>query len=429
MNSTSSMELKMIPNSSSNQALLSSVHEILSKKQEERAFMSRNQYSTLFLDQRKLNDIRRKRDAFSSRTSTIASSVSETYPEEIVSKWNDDTMITSPLAVAESTFAHPASNPLHSVKSSISSNIYIASSAPNRELHHPPGNNVSEADSSNGNKSLTSFFAIADVPYTDQEESSLRMQLENLKGDAKFVLHGGDVKKGSAPCTLDHYERIRDILTESTPIPVFLVPGDNEWNDCSDPDMAWKTWKEVFGRLDERWNHTMVVIRQPGREENFAILEKGTLFVGLKIVGGTVANEEEWKARHRSQFQWTRKMIRQSRKKQGMGFDLNAVVLFAHAKAWSVGELQPRREYGDFFRPLKRFIHRAIPKSIPVLYLHGDGHEWIYEPTALGVEHFSRVQLTGGTHELPLKVTIGSDSDNAVFAFGRALNDGTPLPL
>ena len=40
-------------------------------------------------------------------------------------------------------------------------------------------------------------------------------------------------------------------------------------------------------RLDENWSHSLNVLRQSVREENFAFVQSGVLFMGINLVGGT----------------------------------------------------------------------------------------------------------------------------------------------
>ena len=99
---------------------------------------------------------------------------------------------------------------------------------------------------------LLTFRALGDVPYNETEYQQLARHVADLQPSAAFVVHIGDIKSGSSPCEETVYERVAGILLDSPP-PLFIIPGDNEWNDCSNisPDEAWGFWQNNFQRFDE----------------------------------------------------------------------------------------------------------------------------------------------------------------------------------
>jgi hypothetical protein len=79
---------------------------------------------------------------------------------------------------------------------------------------------------------LTTFCVIADVPYTDREFIELEDQfLNDTPEDCEFMIHLGDIKNSTTPCNDDRYNRVEQLFRKS-PIPMFVILGDNEWNDC-----------------------------------------------------------------------------------------------------------------------------------------------------------------------------------------------------
>lgn len=76
------------------------------------------------------------------------------------------------------------------------------------------------------------FFALGDTPYSMREEQELVRLLTAVAHAAPpFVLHIGDIKGGSQPCT-DAAQRTIAALFRRQPFPVLYTPGDNEWTDC-----------------------------------------------------------------------------------------------------------------------------------------------------------------------------------------------------
>ncbi|WP_339730529.1 hypothetical protein [uncultured Gimesia sp.] len=248
-------------------------------------------------------------------------------------------------------------------------------------------------------KSEVTFYVMGDVPYKPAEDSHLPQQMTAIPGDAAFVVHLGDIKGGASLCDEAVYNKVFGMLSQSQK-PVFIIPGDNEWNDCTDPDQAWKLWEKYFMRFDRRWQHRLPVFRQLEREENFSFVKGGVLFVGLNIVGGRVHDAAEWKQRHADGLDWVRRNLSR------FGADVSSLVVFGHAK--------PIKVHNDFFDPFNE-VATAFQK--PILYIHGDGHVWIYD-RPFAAKNILRVEVDQGGIAPPLKVTVTGDKTNP-FQFDR----------
>lgn len=72
----------------------------------------------------------------------------------------------------------------------------------------------------------TTFYAIADVPYDLVEMTTLPTQLQSIPSDAEFVIHLGDIRKGSErmDCKSDEFGSVAETLRLSR-APVFIVLG------------------------------------------------------------------------------------------------------------------------------------------------------------------------------------------------------------
>ena len=256
-------------------------------------------------------------------------------------------------------------------------------------------------------KSLVTFYAMGDVPYKPEEDKLLPQQISDLPKDAEFVIHVGDIKGGGPPCVEAVYQKVSGMLRRST-APVFIIPGDNEWNDCSNPgpDQAWIYWNQYFRRFDAHWNHSFPVFRQIEHEENFSFMKNGVLFVGLNIVGGLVHDPAEWRQRHSDGLHWIRRNLAK------FGDEAGCLVLFGHAT--------PQAKHNDFFEPMMA-VAQEFDK--PILYLHGDGHVWTYD-RPFAAANILRVQVDQGGSAPPLKVTI-TDHATKPFQFDR--RNGQPL--
>jgi hypothetical protein len=249
--------------------------------------------------------------------------------------------------------------------------------------------------------SIVTFYAMGDVPYAPEENFLLPKQIANMPTDGRFLMHVGDIKNGATPCDEAVYIKVASMLAKSK-LPTFIIPGDNEWNDCENPAQGWKYWLKHFNNFDTKWKYDFVVHRQKVRNENFAFQLDGVLFIGINLVGGRVHDAVEWKTRHAQNITWIESIFKANHKK------FHAVVLFGHAL--------PMVKHNDFFIPLLPIVKTT---NVPLLYLHGDGHKWIKDKP-LGTDLITRVQVDQGGIAPPVKVTVTHDP-NKPFIFDRRL--------
>ena len=236
------------------------------------------------------------------------------------------------------------------------------------------------------------FSALGDAPYFQGEDEVLPMDLAQLPKDSEFLIHLGDIKSGRVPCDEAVYEKVANMLAKSGPR-VFIIPGDNEWNDCPDPGVAWQFWSKHLLGFHRRWEGSFAVQQQPELEENFAFLRNGVLFVGINLVGGLVHDTEEWKRRHAGNLSWIREQI------EVHGERLSSLVVFAHAK--------PGANHADF---VEGFSALAETFAKPVLFLHGDGHRWIMD-RPFTAQNVLRVQVDQGSLAPPIQVVVTDDPE------------------
>ena len=245
---------------------------------------------------------------------------------------------------------------------------------------------------------LVTFYAIGDVPYAEAEDLLLPKQIGEIPPDAEFLVHLGDIKDGNTPCDEAVYMKLSGILQESRSR-VFVVPGDNEWNDCVDPNSAWQFWKKHLFQFDRHWKNGQAVERQKELPENFAFLRNTVLFVGINLVGGHVHDAEEWKRRHALNADWIIGSMKEHRP------NIKAMVLFGHAS--------PSASHKDFF---DRFVPIAAEFAKPILYLHGDGHVWIKD-RPFEAKNILRVQVDRGGITPPIQIRVVPS--DAPFVFDR----------
>jgi hypothetical protein len=88
------------------------------------------------------------------------------------------------------------------------------------------------------------FSVMGDIPYSSSEELILQQQIaeHNLYSPSEFLMHIGDIKGSGSNCAEPYYSRFANYMLELE-VPAFVIPGDNEWTDCSNPEQAWSYWR------------------------------------------------------------------------------------------------------------------------------------------------------------------------------------------
>jgi hypothetical protein len=249
------------------------------------------------------------------------------------------------------------------------------------------------------------FSVIGDVPYSESELNTLSLHVanHNLYSPSEFLVHVGDMVGSNEPCFEARYDAVAAILT-GLAVPAYIVPGDNEWNDCSDPDQGWSWWMEHLYALETAYCGTPATQRQTVRPENFAFVSKGVLFVGINLVGSTVLDTAAWNLRMQQDADWISQQL------QANASAIRSAVVFAHA-----GSATSRRTFFDLFIPI------AAAFAKPLLYVHGDGHSWRWDLPFSGAQNVRRMEVERGTTP-PVQLTVTLDPLNP-FVFNR-----TPWP-
>jgi hypothetical protein len=240
------------------------------------------------------------------------------------------------------------------------------------------------------------FSVFGDVPYDGSEIAELEEHVANwnLYSPSAFVVHVGDIMSGSETCQEARYQTVSDILKTSE-IPVFVLPGDNEWTNCSNPSQGWAWWTQYLLGIEESFCGIWPVDAQSTRPENFAFVRDGVLIVGINYVSGSPSSVTQASA------DWVNATF------AAYGASVRAAVILAQ-----------KEPSGVLFDAVKS-RSRAFAK--PVLYMHGNGHDWLVDSAYFGEPNVLRVQVARGTlDDPPVQVTVTSA--------GQFLFDRDPWP-
>src|SRR3990172_3592934 len=252
------------------------------------------------------------------------------------------------------------------------------------------------------------FSVIADVPYVESELAVLAQHVTNHNpyNPSDFFVHLGDIVGSSGPCVESAYQDVANVLLDLA-VPAFIIPGDNEWNDCDDPDEAWDFWETYFSEFEGNFCGAPPVQAQLVRPENFAFVDRGGLFVGINLVGGStppgggtslLPQDADW-------------VGSQLATQQG---SVRAAVIFSQA-----GPGQSK--HATFF---DQFVPAATSFAKPILFLHGDGHSWRMD-RPFTAQNVLRVQVERGTSP-PVEGTLGVDPVDPFVLDRNPWPSGTP---
>jgi hypothetical protein len=252
------------------------------------------------------------------------------------------------------------------------------------------------------------FTVIGDVPYGSSEIPQFEDTVadHNVYSPSDFFVHVGDIKSGSSSCVESHYATAADIL-HGLAVPAYIVPGDNEWNDCDDPDQAWAFWEEHLLGLEQDFCGVPADFEaQSVRPENFSFTAKGVLFIGLNLVGGSVHSSSEWTTRLNQNADFVNQELAEH------GAQVRALVVF--------GQAGPSSNRATFFN---RFVTAAAGFGKPVLLVHGDGHSWIQD-RPFSLQSILRVQVPQGD---PVEFDVSLDPVNPFTPDRDPWPNGTPV--
>lgn len=280
------------------------------------------------------------------------------------------------------------------------------------------------------NEGLT-LAVIGDTPYGPEQIAAFPELVEDVNGDPDVdaVLHLGDVKLGSSPCT-DERLKASLRLYQTFADPFVLTPGDNEWTDCHRPAAGGFMPTERLERVRELFypEPGTTLGRRPMRvgtqsaDPAFAEFVENTLWVRSEVVFSTVhvvgsgnglapwfggQETQDQRERRRTEYEhrlqadlaWLQRTFAIAEQK-----GLRGVVVGMHADS-----------FADDRRGMEAVNARMEELSAafdgPVLLLQGDTHLYKVDRPLAGASNLTRIVVEGETAQewLRLRVDPGSD--------------------
>jgi hypothetical protein len=239
----------------------------------------------------------------------------------------------------------------------------------------------------------------------------LTHNLAKISATALFSVHLGNVHNANVTeCDASTYDEVANLIEDGSPRAVFVVPGEEDWSNCPDPDTAWESWMSTFEIFNQRWASNVdtkpmtlidgeptTIFREKDQLENWAFVHKGVLFIGVHVVSGTVPDQDEFDDRNENNYKWVVGMSHQH------DLAIRAVVIFGNGEPANVANQRFFTQVATFWSTFTK----------PILYLHtastrtsSSSKTKKYQPF-VNLPHVWVTQLAKTTENSPLRIQVG----------------------
>jgi hypothetical protein len=293
------------------------------------------------------------------------------------------------------------------------------------------------------------FALIGDTPYASVPAFENVLAEINADRQIRFVLHAGDIKTGSSPCSdalfLDRAQRFSRFEA-----PFVLTPGDNEWTDCHRVAAGQYAPLERLSRLRDMFYPVPGVTlgQAPMRVEtqaadplhgefveNVRWQTQGVTFATIHVVGSsnglapfdpassvvrTPADDAEAVRRIAAAVAWIKAAYQDATASNSPGI----LFLFQANPAFEQAAGSPDRL--GFDEVIAALVEGAVAFGRPVLLVHGDSHYMrMDKPVRSGgaaIPNITRVETFGDRDNHWLRIVVDPNSDQ-VFAVHQEIVD------
>lgn len=250
-----------------------------------------------------------------------------------------------------------------------------------------------------------------------------------------LVVHVGDTKAGSVPCTNRILSEQRAFMNRFQ-APVLYTPGDNEWTDCHrkkaggyDPFERLKLIRETYFGTPETLGQPVPVTRDE-RPEQARLMMSGVMFITLHVTGsdngrGLVPfdRRDTLKARTDAAIDWLTASFEAAS-------TAKVAVVALHADMFRSHDFKRKKQKwrkGSAFRDVGKAFGRVAAKfGKPVLLIFGDSHEHrVFRPLADKVPNLTAMEVYGGMDMHAVEVLI-DPAARRPFSFAKIANPLQP---
>lgn len=275
------------------------------------------------------------------------------------------------------------------------------------------------------NKKFT-FVAFGDMPYHVPEDypkfERLIAQLNKEKSD--FVVHVGDFKSGSSPCSNEYFDRMHTYF-ETFDSPLIYTPGDNEWTDCNrkaageyDPNERLDVLRQLFFKTDKSFGKKKMQLSPQSKilgfekfVENTAWTMGGIQFATIHLVGSNNNYKQpdsangEFIEREKANLAWLEHIFELAKDKKGVIFFTQADMFYK--------DMRPSKGFEKIVAKLTDLTQKYGKQ---VFWVNGDSHRFITDKPLLinnqktTVMNFTRINVFGDAEMAAVKITFDPKS-------------------
>lgn len=307
-----------------------------------------------------------------------------------------------------------------------------------------------------------SFALIGDQEYDSSQEAMFPNLRDEINKDKslRFVIHDGDIKSGSTPCTDEIYvTRLSEFNQFKAPF--IYVIGDNEWTDCHRTKAGGYRPLERLNKVRSVFHNfnapslgakSMKLLRQsPDYPENVRWNYSRVQFVGLNVPGSNnglsattnnkydAENLAEYKIRNAANIAWLKEAFSEAKSKNMIG-----LMMVIQANMW---DAIPSAELTGFQEFIKVIEEETKSFGKPVVLVNGDSHYFRvdkplptiafdpqlafqpgpWESPLPRLKNFTRVETFGTVNGDWVKVTVDA-KDPGVFTFRQRIVAKNSVP-
>jgi hypothetical protein len=283
------------------------------------------------------------------------------------------------------------------------------------------------------------FVALGDMPYGEPAAVygayQALIDAVNRRGP-DIVLHIGDTKSGSTPCsdeTLD--DQLAFLMSYAAA--VIYTPGDNEWTDCHRPAAGGYDPVErlayiratYFADPATSFGEAPIALAHQGARgypENSRAIHKGVAFIAAHVVGSNnnfetrdPAAVEEFLARNAATTDWLAESFAAAAQAQAAVVAIHADMFQGGFNLWGQ-EGWPSHSGFAAFGPALQKAAAAFGK--PVLLVFGDSHEFrVFRPFPKSAPNVTALEVFGARDMHAVEVRVDT-ATRGVFSIAPLLN-------
>ncbi len=294
------------------------------------------------------------------------------------------------------------------------------------------------------NLSRYEFALTGDLPYDPIQEEKFETLLSEINSSRlEFIVHDGDFKGGSTPCTDEAFEA-RLNLFQRFVHPLIYIPGDNEWTDCHregagqfDPIERLAKIRELFFPVSDG-NQTLgqrtLTVRRQSDESGFSEYRENVIwnygevtYAGIHVVGSNnnlgrnAENDAEYEDRNEANLAWLEEAFDEADSQNS-----RALMVVIHANPRFDREPEERTGFNDFIDLLQA---ETLAFGKPVVLVHGDSHYFrIDKPLNVpddnvDIDNFTRVETFGSPNVNWLRVVVNPRNPQVFEFFPEYISD------